>query len=144
MFVNQHRFAAKAARRGTAATLVLWLSGIALLFCCSPSMTAQAAERSCPLARAGSTHCQRSKTERPARYIDSGENCSDGCLLFPALFDKNRKVENTHFVAGIISSSAATFNVPLILKARQPHPKLQRSRVVDRSYTFIRNCTYRI
>ena len=144
MIDKKNKFAVTGARKGAAAMLVFWLSGIALLFCCGPSMTARAAEHSCPLARSGSAHCQRSKTAPAVSFVDSGENCADGCLLFPAVFDKNRKLENTHLAVGLTPGKMAAFAVPLVLKERQPMPIPRKARFIDRSYTFIRNCTYRI
>lgn len=125
--------------------LVIWLSGVVLLFCCG-NMEAQAAERdSCPLAK--TSHCdKRSSGENNpdfARFQKESQTL-DCCDFLPKVFDKARKIEKIPQVA--TAAATAEIRAPKFsfVVERVKAPRAYQPLVHDRGSTYLKNCVFRI
>ncbi|HEX8250241.1 MAG TPA: hypothetical protein VF599_18855 [Pyrinomonadaceae bacterium] len=125
--------------------LVIWLSGVVLLFCCG-NMEAQAAETdSCPLAK--TSHCDQpsSRENNPdsARF-QKESRAFDCCAFLPKVFDKARKIEKNpqaSIATPISKISAPRFSFAAVtIKV----PKVYRPLVHNRGSTYLKNCVFRI
>lgn len=76
------------------AALILWLSGIVVLFCCDmPAQAADAEIESCPLAKKG--NCAKT-AEANSEHSFGQEPRTIDCCAFPVkIFDKARKLEKS-------------------------------------------------
>jgi hypothetical protein len=131
-------------RRGLAAILAVWLSGLVFLICC-PSSRAASAEAFCPLAKMGG-HCDKARKDAaPSWNNENTDDCGvTGCAYLPIIFDKSRKLEK---------AQKQTASVPIVIQADfapPAAPKIRSSPIV--SYTRIslgnrvlaKNCILRI
>ncbi|HLM03236.1 MAG TPA: hypothetical protein VK400_19440 [Pyrinomonadaceae bacterium] len=130
--------------------LVLWLSGVALLFCCgNMEARAAAAEKdSCPLAR--TSHCDRQSSASGVNNPDFAsfqrENLTPDCCGFlPKVFDRARNIEKIPQAAApsatTVKISAPKFSA--IARAKES-PKTYRAVVHNRGSTYLKNCVFRI
>ena len=133
------------AKRIFSAALVLWMSGIIVLFCCSNMPTAHAASQeieSCPLAK--KSDCTKTSAN-DSEYSFSKQSKAFDCCAFPAkIFDKTRKIEKSPeavAIAETIEIKAPEFS--LIEKTSAP-PKFYQSFARDRGSTYLQNCVFRI
>jgi hypothetical protein len=132
-------------RRGTAAFLTFWLSGLLFALSCQVH-GAQLAASACPLSKAHD-HCPMAAAKsagRPAIYSQDDGSLTECCGFLPVVFDKARKVEKNGHLAFTPPKSAAAY-VPIPLPI---HRDFRRSPVlglvVSRHDLFIRNCVFRI
>lgn len=137
-------------------TLVIWLSGVVLLFCCG-NMEARAAAavaddaHSCPLAKT-------SRCDKQQAASDGGEDdqdfarfqkqsrAFDCCGFLPKVFDKARKIEKNPQIA--LTATAATEKIlapkfSFVVRAAES-PKIYRAIVRNRGSTYLKNCVFRI
>lgn len=131
-------------KRILAAALVVWMSGIVVLFCCEMP-TANAADveiESCPLAKKGNCAKTSAKT---SEHSFNREPLSFDCCTFPAkIFDKARKLENapqSPIIAESIEIAAPKFF------GKQKTFKFSgfyQSFVRNRGSTYLRNRVFRI
>ena len=125
------------------AALILWLSGIVVLFCCDmPTQAAGAEIESCPLAKKG--NCAKT-AEANSEHSFGQEPRTFDCCIFPTkIFDKARKLEKSPeaaAIAGTIETAAPKFFiVGKLLKS----PAFYQSFVHNRGSTHLRNCVFRI
>jgi hypothetical protein len=125
--------------------LVIWLSGVVLLFCCG-NMEARAAEAdSCPLAK--TSHCDTQSGDETNLDFASfqKENLAfDCCAFLPKVFDKARKIEKIPQVANV----STTVEVPAPKFSFVAHdvesPKIYQPVVHNRGSTYLKNCVFRI
>ncbi|HEX8737868.1 MAG TPA: hypothetical protein VF721_21230 [Pyrinomonadaceae bacterium] len=132
-------------QRIIASVLVIWLSGVVLLFCCE-NMKAQMSEAdSCPLAK--TSHCdkQSSVADNPeAARFQKESHAFDCCGFLPKVFDKARKIEKNPQAS--IQATTAKIAAPKFsfvadtIKA----PKVYRPPVHNRGGTYLKNCVFRI
>jgi hypothetical protein len=125
--------------------LVIWLSGVALLFCCG-NMQARAAQTdSCPLAK--TSHCDKQSGDEnnpDSAKFQKESFAFDCCGFLPKVFDKARKIEKIPQLA-IVSPSA---EVPApkfsFVVRRVKSPKIYQPVVHNRGSTYLKNCVFRI
>lgn len=125
--------------------LIVWLSGVVLLFCCG-NMKARAAEaESCPLAKAG--HCNRQASGEAnvdfARF-QRESHAFDCCGFLPQLFDKARKIEkNPQALAaatiGKIAAPKFSFVIHSVKSTKVYQPVIR-----NRGSIYLKNCVFRI
>jgi hypothetical protein len=132
-------------QRIIASVLVIWLSGVVLLFCCE-NMKAQAAEAdSCPLAK--TSHCdkQAGVADNPdAARFQTESHAFDCCGFLPKVFDKARKIEKNPQVA--LATTTAKIDAPkfsFVVETRKA-PQVYRAPVHNRGGTYLKNCVFRI
>ncbi|MDQ3801465.1 MAG: hypothetical protein M3384_18745 [Acidobacteriota bacterium] len=132
--------------------LVVWLSGLVLLFCCG-NMEARAAETeadSCPLAKM--SHCDKQQAASDGEDnpdfagFQKQSQAADCCGFLPAVFDKARKIEKNPQIA--LTATAATEKIlapkfSFVVRAAES-PKIYRSVVRNRGSTYLKNCVFRI
>jgi len=132
-------------QRIISSVLVIWLSGVVLLFCCG-KMEARAVEAdSCPLAKAG--HCDRQPGNEKAvdfPKFQKETNALDCCGFLPKVFDKARKIEKIPQAA--IATTIAKISAPKFSFVVQQvkSPKVYRSAIRNRGSTYLKNCVFRI
>ncbi|MCS6873718.1 MAG: hypothetical protein NZM17_03455 [Pyrinomonadaceae bacterium] len=80
-------------RRVFTTFLVLWLSGVAFLFCCLNMKAEEAIQASCPLAKIA--HCENSRRQETVNSLQRSSLGFDCCSPFIKLFDKTRKEEKS-------------------------------------------------
>jgi hypothetical protein len=132
--------------------LVLWLSGVALLFCCG-NMEAQAAETadSCPLAKKNNCSKQTARDGDAAAEDDldfarfeKANQTLDCCSFLPKVFDKARKIEKNPeaaLAAPTAKISASKFSIVLqSVKSKQTYQPVIR----NRGSTYLKNRVFRI
>lgn len=125
--------------------LVLWLSGVVLLFCCG-NMEARAAEAdSCPLAKTSHCNKQSGGENNPDSARFQKESLTfDCCAFLPKVFDKARKIEKNPQVTAATATAkirAPKFSfVAETIKA----PKVYEPLVHNRGSTYLKNCVFRI
>ncbi len=129
-------------KRIFSAALVVWLSGIVVLFCCNNMPTMAAEIESCPLAKKG--HCAKT-AEIDAEFSFEKQSVTFDCCAFPAkIFDKIRKIEKSPESAAMAETIKIAapnfFVVEKILKT----PKNYQSIALNRGGTHLRNCVLRI
>jgi hypothetical protein len=132
-------------QRIVSSVLVIWMSGVVLLFCCG-NMQARVAEAdSCPLAKAG--HCDKQSNNENAVDFASFQRetgALDCCGFLPKLFDKARKIEKNPqaaIAATVAKTPAPKFSFVIHqVKA----PKIYQSAVRNRGSTYLKNCVFRI
>jgi len=131
------------AKRIFTAALVLWLSGIVVLFCCDmPAEAAGAEIESCPLAK--KAHCTKT-AETNSEYSFEGQPRTFDCCVFPAkIFDKARKLEKSPESAAIAETVETAAPKFFIVGEIFNSPKLYQSFVRNRGSTHLRNCVFRI
>lgn len=125
--------------------LVLWLSGVALLFCCG-NMEARAAEvDSCPLAK--TSHCKKQSGDEAnvdfARF-QKNSLTFDCCAFLPKVFDKARKIEkNPQVSVATASAKIAAPKFSFVVETIKA-PKVYAPLVHNRGSTYLKNCVFRI
>lgn len=133
-------------QRIVSGVLVLWLSGVALLFCCG-NMQAQAAAEaeSCPLAK--TSHCnKRAGGETKvdfARFQREQSLTFDCCGFLPKVFDKARKIEKNPQATATTAAKISAAKFSFVVEARKA-PKVYRPPVRNRGGTYLKNCVFRI
>ena len=131
-------------KRMVAGLLVVWMSGVIVLFCCEmPSANAAGNEvESCPLAKKGD--CSKTFVEDAERFFGQ-EPLSLDCCGFPAkIFDKVRKLEDTPQSAagtGKIEIAAPKF---FAFEKTFRLSKYNQSFVRNHGNTYLRNRVFRI
>ena len=132
-------------QRIISSVLVVWLSGVALLFCCGNMETRAAAAESCPLAK--TSHCD--KQSGGEKNVDSARFqketfAFDCCGFLPKVFDKARKIEKIPQVAA--ASAAVKIRAPKFsfAGAAVKAPKAYEPPVHNRGSTYLKNCVFRI
>jgi hypothetical protein len=132
-------------QRIISSALVIWLSGVVLLFCCG-NMEARAAEaESCPLAE--TSHCD--KRSSGERNVDSARFqketfAFDCCGFLSKVFDKARKIEKIPQAA--IAAASVKIRAPkfsFVVDAVKA-PKVYEPPVHNRGSTYLKNCVFRI
>jgi hypothetical protein len=125
--------------------LVIWLSGVVLLFCCG-NMQARVSEAdSCPLAKAG--HCDKQAVSENAVDFASFQRetgAFDCCGFLPKVFDKARKIEKIPqpaTAATVAKISAPKFS---FVVQRVESPKVYQPAIRNRGSTYLKNCVFRI
>lgn len=126
--------------------LVIWLSGVVLLFCCGKMEARAAAEAdSCPLAK--TSHCDRqSGAENAVDFAsfqrESGAfNC---CGFLPELFDKARKIEkNPQALTTAMSAKTRATKFSFVIREVKS-PKIYQPAIRNRGSTYLKNCVFRI
>ena len=131
-------------RKGLAAFLAVWLSGIVFVFCCDMSAEAATTD-SCPLAKAASNHCDKSKNKKNFQLVSTDRTCSlSGCALIPAVFDKTRKVElEVHAVQPVDQPAVSPRTFKLISRSHD-NPALYTSLHLVQDKIFIKHRVFRI
>lgn len=132
-------------QRIISSVLVIWLSGIVLLFCCG-NMEARVSEAdSCPLAK--TSHCDRQASNENAVDFASFQKESrafDCCGFLPKVFDKARKIEKIPQAA----TAAITAETPAPKFSFVVHsvksPKIYQPVVHNGGSTYLKNCVFRI
>jgi|SRR5215213_4452502 len=131
-------------QRIISSVLVIWLSGVVLLFCCE-NMKARAAEAdSCPLAKI--SHCDKQPGENNlAASRFQQESQAFGCCGFlPKVFDKARKIEkNPQVSAATTTAKISAPKFSFVVDAIKA-PKVYRPPVHNRGSTYLKNCVFRI
>jgi len=135
----------KVSQISLAGFLMIWLSGVVFLFCCT-AINAQAADAEfCPLSKSAS-HCDKSEPADDSTAFSgkSEKNASECCAFLPVVFDKARKIEKAQ-QAIIIAQRV------VIERLYKTNYNLQRENSVNyrsiqfpRSDTFLKNCIFRI
>ena len=125
------------------AALVVWMSGIIVLFCCGNMPTANAASvetESCPLAK--KDNCSKTSADGSEHSFEPEPRAFD-CCAFPAkIFDKVRKTEKSPesvIITEIIEIEAHKFS--LIEKSFES-PKSYQSFIRNRGSTHLQNCVF--
>jgi hypothetical protein len=132
-------------QRITAGVLVIWLSGVVLLFCCG-NMKAQAAEAdSCPLAK--TSHCDKHSSveddPETARF-QTESRAFDCCGFLPKVFDKARKIEKDPQAAPTMPTAKISAPKFSFVVAAIKAPGAYRPPVHNRGGTYLKNCVFRI
>jgi hypothetical protein len=123
--------------------LVIWLSGVVLLFCCG-NMEAAAETDSCPLAR--TNHCDRQSSgeNNPdfARFQKESQTL-DCCDFLPKVFDKARKIEKIPQVATAATAEIRAPKFSFVVESVKA-PRAYQPLVHNRGSTYLKNCVFRI
>lgn len=125
--------------------LVLWLSGVALLFCCGNMETRAAEPDACPLAK--TSHCKKqpgAETKVDFARFQRESLTFDCCAFLPKVFDKARKIEKNPQVAiatATVKTTAPKFSF-VVETIRTP--KVYQPMVHNRGSTYLKNCVFRI
>jgi hypothetical protein len=132
-------------QRIISSVLVIWLSGVVLLFCCG-NMEARASEAdNCPLAKAG--HCDKQSSNENAVDFASFQretNAFDCCGFLPKLFDKARKIEKNPQAAIATTTAKPPARKFSFVIQKVKAPKIYQSAVHNRGSTYLKNCVFRI
>jgi len=135
------------ARKTLAGFMALWLSGFVFLFC-AIAMFGEPVDAASASMDGMSEHCKKAmaaKSENTtADVVERAEENIDCCAFFPAVFDKNRKLERTERAQLVSTQPAAVrFDAAPVADKR---PTLVRFTpyIPDRRYTFIKNRVFRI
>ncbi len=124
------------------AALILWLSGIVVLFCCGTMPTKAAEIESCPLAKKG--HCTKTAGNNPEHSFEKHPPTFD-CCVFPAkIFDKARKLEKSPEPAVVPETNEIAAPNFFIVEQIFKSPKFYQSFVRNRGGTHLRNRVFRI
>lgn len=126
------------------AALVVWMSGIVLVFCCQMP-TANAADfetESCPLAKKG--HCAKTPAD-DSQLTVRHEPLAFDCCIFPSkVFDKARKLEIQPQSAEVVETVKIAAPEFSLFKSTFKSPKVYQSFIHNRGSTFLHNCVFRI
>jgi hypothetical protein len=132
-------------QRLISSVLVIWLSGVVLLFCCG-NMEARAAEAdSCPLAK--TSHCDKQSSDENSLDFARFQKESltfDCCAFLPKVFDKARKIEKIPQVANVSKSAEIPAPKFSFVVQNVKSPKIYRPVVHNRGSTYLKNCVFRI
>ena len=125
------------------AALVLWLSGIVVLFCCDmPAKAASAEIESCPLAKKGD--CAKT-AEANSEHAFGQQPRTFDCCVFPAkIFDKARKLEKSAEMAATAETVEIAAPKFFIVGKLFKSPTFYQSFVRNRGSTHLTNCVFRI
>jgi len=125
--------------------LVVWMSGVVLLFCCG-NMEARAAEAdSCPLAK--TSHCDKQtggETNLDFARIQKESWAFDCCGFLPKLFDKARKIEKNPQAATIATTAKPRAPKLSFVIQTVKSQKVYQPIVQNRGSTYLKNCVFRI
>jgi len=127
-------------KRISAALLAVWMSGVALLFCCEMPKA-----DSCPLAKLN--HCDKpSESESVSQFasFQTNNQVKDCCRFLPNVFDKARKIEHHPQAAEAASSIRISLPKFLIIKFEFAAPTPYYSPVLNHSGAYLKNRTLRI
>jgi hypothetical protein len=130
-----------------AASLAVWLSGVAFLFCCE-TRKAQASgleAENCPLAKAHNS-CNKSANKHQSQFasIETERAILECCKMLPQIFDKARKIEKVQKAGQIAASAKVSRPKFLFVKYEFKRPKTFHSLVLNREDTYLKNCIFRI
>ena len=130
-------------KRFFTAALVLWLSGIVVLFCCNmPTQAAGAEIESCPLAKKG--NCAKTAEANSEHSFGQEPRTFDCCIFLAKMFDKTRKIEKlpeSSTIAQTIEIAAPKF---FIIGKFFKSPTFYQSFVRNRGSTHLTNRVFRI
>jgi hypothetical protein len=135
------------ARKTLAGFMALWLSGFVFLFC-AIAMYGEPADAASASMDGMSEHCKKAmaaKSENTtADVVERAEENVDCCAFFPAVFDRNRKLERTE-KAQLVSTQPTTVRLDVAPTVNH-RPNFVRFTpyIPDRQYTFIKNRVFRI
>jgi hypothetical protein len=129
-------------RRGLAAVLAVWLSGIVFLLCCH-AMAGKMPE-SCPLAKMGG-HCKKSADDaRPRLSADADDESLTGCAYLPVVFDKSRKTEAKARPAAPAATAITLKYVPPTVSTAKRESSSFYDPVFYSDRTLAKHCVLRI
>jgi hypothetical protein len=132
-------------QRIISSVLVIWLSGIVLLFCCGNMETQAAGTDSCPLAK--TSHCDKQSGGENnldfARFQKESQ-AFDCCGFLPKVFDKARKIEKIPQVATAAASAEISAPKFSFVVESIKSPKIYQPLVHNRGSTYLKNCVFRI
>ena len=131
-------------KRVVAGLLVIWMSGVIVLFCCEmPSANAAGNEvESCPLVK--KSNCSKTSVKDAGQFFGQESHSFDCCDVPAKIFDRFRKLEDAPHsaaVAGKIEIPAPKF---FAFEKSFEIPRFNRSFVRNRGNTYLRNRVFRI
>ncbi len=132
-------------QRVISSLLVIWLSGVVLLFCCGNMEARAAVADSCPLAKAG--HCDKQSGNESAvdfARFQKESRTFDCCGFLPNLFDKARKIEKNPQAATLTATAKTPAPKFSFVIHQVKSPKVYRPLVYNRGSTYLKNCVFRI
>lgn len=131
------------AKRILAAALIIWLSGVVVLFCCEMPANAAADQiESCPLAKKGK--CTKTSAADEREFFGQIPPALD-CCDFPArIFDKARKLETAP--EPFLETTAIKIAAPqrFIVRETFKFPAPHQSFIRNRGGTYLQNRVFRI
>ena len=135
----------KISYRSLAGFLMIWLSGVVFLLCCTEINGKTADKEFCPLAKM-SAHCDKAGRNESSQAFTSQtkEQEMNCCAFISVFFDKNRKIDsNQQFAA---HAPAASVERPKLISAGPIFTRtiLYHSITPRKNNTYLKNCTFRI
>ena len=134
----------KISHKAIAGFLMIWLSGVVFLLCCT-EINANTDEEFCPLARM-SADCDNAETKKDSQAVtnQTDEQGMDCCAFLPPLFDKGRTIETNQKVEDVPPVTAIEGRKPLSVHAPFTSGSFYNSTVRFKNNTFLKNRTFRI